>query len=465
MIFILGEDYTESLRRAYEERVPGGADLVTYWFEKARVAIEQGKARFAGLATTQSIRASSNRMVLEQIKESGDIFEAWSDEPWIGEGAAVRVSLVCFSGREEAARLPHRLDGEVVEVIHADLMAGEANALDLMQAKTLKENRRVAFQGTIKVGSFDIPGNLARKWLQTPINPNGRSNSDVLRPWANGRDITRRPSDTWIIDFGVNMTEATAALYELPFQHVLEHVKPTRLNLRRDGHRKYWWRYGETRPGMRRALHPLACYILTSRVAKHRLFVWADKSILPDSRLYAIAREDETIFGILHSRVHEIWSLAKGSWHGIGNDPTYNAESCFETFPFPEGLRPDIPAEQYADDARAEKISLAAKRLDQLRNNWLNPPDLVMRVPEVVEGYPDRILPKHEAAAAILKKRTLTNLYNERPTWLENAHRALDETVADAYGWNPDISDDDILTKLLALNLERARGDLTGWGT
>jgi hypothetical protein len=99
----------------------------------------------------------------------------------------------------------------------------------------------------------------------------------------------------------------------------------------------------------------------------------------------------------------------------------------------------------------------AAKQLDQLRNNWLNPPDLVRCVPEVVEGYPGRILPKNEAAAQILRQRTLTNLYNERPTWLENAHRALDEAVAEAYGWKADMPDDEMLTKLLALNLERAK--------
>ena len=185
-----------------------------------------------------------------------------------------------------------------------------------------------------------------------------------------------------------------------------------------------------------------------------------DKTVIPDSRLYVIARDDDTTFGILHSQFHEVWSLATCSWHGDGNEggrPTYNAHSCFETFPFPEGLTPDIPAPEYANDPRAQRIAAAAKRLDQLRNNWLNPPDLVMRVPEVVEGYPDRILPKHEAAAMVLKKRTLTNLYNERPAWLENAHRALDEAVADAYGWKADMSDDQMLTKLLALNLERAK--------
>src|SRR5439155_16089734 len=150
------------------------------------------------------------------------------------------------------------------------------------------------------------------------------------------------------------------------------------------------------------------------------------------------------------------------SWHGVGNDPTYNAQSCFETFPFPEGLTLDIPAAQYAGEPRAQKIAAAAKRLDELRNKWLNPLDLVVRVPEVVEGYPDRILPKNEEAAQVLKQRTLTNLYNERPSWLDNAHRDLDAAVADAYGWTSDMSDDEILSKLLALNLERVKASSAG---
>jgi type II restriction/modification system DNA methylase subunit YeeA len=145
------------------------------------------------------------------------------------------------------------------------------------------------------------------------------------------------------------------------------------------------------------------------------------------------------------------------AWHGAGNDPRYSPTATFETFPFPEGLTPDIPASEYADDPRAQKITAAARRLDELRNNWLNPPDLIMRVPEVVEGYPDRILPKNEAAAQVLKTRTLTNLYNEQPSWLHTAHRELDAAVADAYGWKPDLADDELLTKLLALNLDRAK--------
>lgn len=212
---------------------------------------------------------------------------------------------------------------------------------------------------------------------------------------------------------------------------------------------------------MRKALTPFARYIISPRVAKHRLFCWVAAAYLPDSATVAIARDDDTTFGILHSRFHELWSLRMGTFLGVGNDPRYTPSTTFETFPFPEGLAPDIPAADYADDPRAQAIAAAAARLNELRENWLNPADLVVRVPEVVAGYPDRILPKDEAAAKELKKRTLTNLYNARPQWLANAHAALDAAVADAYGWGDDwragvLNDDEILARLFRLNQQRA---------
>ena len=228
---------------------------------------------------------------------------------------------------------------------------------------------------------------------------------------------------------------------------------------RRKNRKRYWWLHGETVPALRQALEPIRRYIATPRVAKHRFFVWLGTIVLPDSRLYAITREDDTTFGILHSRIHEIWTLATCSWHGDGKEggrPTYNARSTFETFPFPEGLQAIIPAADYADDPNAQAIAEASKRLVELRDNWLNPPEWVKREPEVVEGYPDRVLPVDEEAAKELKKRTLTNLYNQRPAWLDNAHQALDKAVAAAYGWDADLSDDEILVRLFELNQKRA---------
>ena len=115
-------------------------------------------------------------------------------------------------------------------------------------------------------------------------------------------------------------------------------------------------------------------------------------------------------------------------------------------------MTPDLPP---AESSTAQAIAEAAHTLNKLRENWLNPPEWIDRVPEVVSGYPDRLIPKPEHAAE-LKKRTLTNLYNQRPTWLINAHRTLDAAVAAAYGWPVDLSDEEVLRRLLALNQQRA---------
>lgn len=197
-------------------------------------------------------------------------------------------------------------------------------------------------------------------------------------------------------------------------------------------------------------------YIATSQVSKHRFFVWLDATVQPHQTVIAIARDDDTTFGLLQSHIHEIWSLRLGTWLGVGNDPRYTPSTTFETFPFPAGLTPNISANDYARDPRAIRIAAAAKALNEHREAWLNPHELVKRVPEVVPGYPDRLVSVGEKAEKELKKRTLTKLYNERPQWLVNAHRALDEAVAAAYGWPADLTDDDILSRLLDLNLARA---------
>jgi type II restriction/modification system DNA methylase subunit YeeA len=455
MLGELGEDYTVALRKAWPE-VPGGVDLVCYWFAAAWAMIAARRLQRAGLVSTNSIRSGRNREVLTPVVEHGRIFEAWSDEQWTVDGAAVRVSMICF---DRTVEVRASLDGVCVERIFADLSA-KRGGVDLTSAGRLPANRSVAFQGPVKVGAFDVEGTLARRWLVSPLNPNGRPNRDVVRPLLNGQDITQRPSDRWIIDFGT-ASEADASIYEMPFEHVRQFVKPFRDTNRRDRRRLFWWQHGETVPGIKKAVAELERAIFTPRVAKHRLFVWAAPSVVPDSRVVAVCRDDDTTFGVLHSKFHEHWSLALGGWHGVGNDPQYTPSQGFETFPFPEGLTPDIPAPAYADDPRAQAIAAAAARLNELRENWLNPADLVVREPEVVPGYPDRILPRDEAAAKELKKRTLTSLYNARPQWLANAHAALDAAVADAYGWGEDwragrLDEDEILARLFALNQARA---------
>ncbi len=472
----LGSAYTEALRAAYKGRVPGGADLVCFWFEKARAQIEAGVLQRAGLVATNSIRGGRNREVLDRICATTGIFEAWSDEPWVNDGAAVRVSLVAFGSAAACV-----LDGKPVGRIAADLSPSHAAGADsdLTIAVALGENKRAAFIGGMKKGAFDVSGELARAWLKQP-NPHRRPNADVLRPWMNGLDVTRRPLDAWIVDFAAGASESDAALYELPFAHVRSAVKPVRDAVRNELERARWWLHARTAPDLRQAVAPLSRFIATARVAKHRLFVWLQLPVVVDGQLVVTARADDTTFGILHSRMHELWSLRMCTWMGKGNDPRYTPTTTFETFPFPAGLTPADTAHQrtvalpdgalipagLAPEVRvhAEAIAHAARRLVDLRDAWLNPPEWTERVPEVVplgmdrSPYPDRIVAK-PGFERDLAKRTLTKLYNQRPAWLAQAHAALDAAVAAAYGWTdwtPALADDEILRRLLALNLERA---------
>ena len=411
-------------------------------------------------------------MVLDAVCQFTRIFEAWSDMPWINDGADVRVSLICY-GRSEQ---PAVLDGTPVTRIPADL---SAHGHDLTVATALEENSNASFQGTSKVGPFEIPGAIARTWLQLP-NVNGKPSSDVVKRWANGQDIVKRPSDTWIVDFGTSMSEVEASGYEAPFMHVSRYVKVERQTNNREAYRKYWWRHAEARMGLRAALRPLDRFIATPRVAKHRLFAWLDHLVLPDTAIVCIARSDDATFGIVQSKFHDLWSLQMCSWLGVGNDPRYTPKSTFETFPLPAGLTPAETAHQRTESLsdgpvipadvaaavrpHAEAIARAAKHLNNLRERWLNPPEWTSRQSEVVplgmqrSPYPDRILPR-EGHERDLAKRTLTKLYNERPAWLTQAHEALDSAVAAAYGWNdyaPSMTDTEILRRLLALNRHRA---------
>jgi type II restriction/modification system DNA methylase subunit YeeA len=418
----LGDKYVGDLRVVYDNRVPGGADLVTYWFEKAREHIAAGKAKRAGLLATNSIRMVGNRSVLERIKDTGGIFMAWSDRPWVLDGASVRVSMVGF---DDGSQGESTLDGALVDTIHADL----SSAANVVSAAKLKENANLCFLGVMKGGPFDITTEQAEAMLHAPLNPNGRPNSDVVKRRLIGRDIVQRSQNGWLIDFG-EMPETEAALYELPFEYVKREVKPLRDVNRDKLMRENWWLHGRYRPAMRKAFSQMNRCIVTPEVAKHRIFVWMNTETVPDHKLHVIVRDDDYFFGILQSKVHELWTLSTCSWMGVGNDPSYNSQTTFETFPFPWA-----PGTESQESPLVRAIAQAASDLVAKRDAWLNPAD---------------------ASAEELSKRTLTNLYNQRPSWLAEAHRRLDEAVFAAYGWPASQSDAEILERLLALNHQRA---------
>ena len=443
---VLGDSYVEALRTTYKGALPAFSDLVCYWFHKAGELVINGDLARAGLVATNSIRGGKNRVVLDRIVWEAAIYDGWSDEPWVVDGAAVRVSVVCISTKESG--LPVRLDGVDAGLINADLTV----TTDLTVAEKLAANRETAYIGGMKKGQFDIPGALAREWLCLPANPNGRPNADVLKPWTNGKDLTGRPPGTWIVDFGHRTNEAEAALYEAPFAHVVEHVKPVRVLNNRPELRRFWWRHDRSGQRLFAKLTGLSRYIATPRNAKYRLFLWLDSRICPDGQVVVIARDDDTTFGILQSRFHEAWSLRLGTALGKGNDPRYTPTTTFQTFPFPPGLSPDMLATDYAADPLAIAIAEAARRLVELRDRWLNPPEWVEWIDEPVPGYPKRPVARDEAAEKQLKARTLTKLYNARPQWLSNAHADIDAAVAAAYGWDAAISEEEALARLLEMN-------------
>ena len=332
----LGEVYVSRMFEAWKGRVPREADLVCYWFVKAGEQLALNKAQRVGLVATNSIRGGANRRALRAATDGRPIFDAWADELWVIDGAAVRVSLVCFSGAGDEHKPETRMDGEPADEIHSDLTASRGGVgIDLTGANRVPANTGVAFMGDTKGGPFDVPGDLAREWLRLPDNPNGQPNADVLKPWVNGMDITRRPAGKWIVDFGMTITAEDAALYEKPFRLIRERVRPTWERQRAAGRRHQWWLHHRPRPKMWHALEGLPRFIATPTVAKHRLFVWLDTSICPDHQLIAIARDDDVTFGVLHSRFHEAWSLRLGT--SLEDRPRYTPTTTFETFPFPDG--------------------------------------------------------------------------------------------------------------------------------
>lgn len=280
--------------------------------------------------------------------------------------------------------------------------------------ESLKENDGLAFQGATQGGPFDIPAKRASKMIAEP-NPDGRSNADVVRPWVNASDIMGLSREMWIIDFPPGTPEQEAALYEEPFDHVLREVYPQRQASRTTTDE--WWIHERPRVRMRKALRGLRRFIATPQVAKHRAFVWLTPETLAENTVIVIASDDDYVFGVLQSSIHETWARRLGTQlrereSGFRYTPT----TTFGTFPFPD-----------SSDSDRAAVSSAAKELVALREGWLKARD----------------------------GRTLTGLYNEAPTWLRYSTENLDAAVAACYGWQKVPEREEILDRLRRLNLDR----------
>ena len=428
MLEELGDDYIAGLRKAWGGAIGGHSDLCAYWHEVARRQIEQHSVVRAGLLATSSVTGRDTRHVLENICTSGSIFLAYRDEEWVNDGAAVRIAIVCQDDGSEAER---RLDGEAVDSINANLLSGP----DLLSAAQLSENVDIGYRGTTRNGPFDISPDDAERMLAAPLNVNGQPNSDVIFPFVIARDLAQRPRGHYVIDFGQDRSEKDSAAYERPFEHIKEHVYPVRQRNRTARLKTQWWLYDAWRPGLRGAIGSLSRYVATPVTSKHRFYVWLAPNVIPDGTVNVIAKDDDYTFGVLHSRLHDAWAFAQSSRLADGPSRRYVHTQCFNTFPFPWPLNTPDDTLTEAQLAHRDAIAVAAVSLNDQREAWLNPPN----------ADPDE-----------LRQRTMTNLYNNPPAWLQIAHQEIDEAVSAAYGWPADLSDDEILSRLLALNLERA---------
>ena len=440
----LGDEYVGSLFSTYKKQIPNFSDLCCYWFELARDSCKNDDRVRCGLLATQGIRGKDSRKVLQRIKSDSSIIEAYSDREWMLNGASVHVSIVCF-GQLPPDELP-RLDGNPVSEINADLSVGAA----VGTANKLNTNKDIGYVGDVKSGQFDIAYTQARTWLATPT-PNGCSPCEVMQPWWNGLDLTRRTRSIWIIDFGSKRSEADSSGYGDMFEYVRSVVKPKRDRVKRQKYREHWWLHAEPCQAMRDSIDNNARFLATAVLTKHRLFAWSDSTTLPDHQLIAFARSDDYFFGTLHSSIHELWARRQGTQlREAESGFRYTPTTCFETFPLPwsPGHEPAI-----GDPQRPlhDAIGECAATLNAQRERWLNPPEWVQPIADKIDATDDfadvasvsgeesrRLIRQSAIDAACaqdpkLKKRTLTNLYNQRPTWLRLAHKALDEAVLAAY--------------------------------
>jgi len=441
----LGDGYVDALRGAWQQ-VPDSADFVMFWWHHAAQLVAHGGLSRFGFITTNSLRQTFNRRVVQGALDAGLHLDfAIPDHPWVdsADGAAVRIAMtVVAPGIGEGRRVDvvaeregkgEGLDVELAErigALHADLAIGA----NVAGAQVLRANAALTSRGLMLFGAGFIvtPEEAATLEADAPI-----------KDYRNGRDLTDRPRGVKLIDLYGFEADEVRRRWPATYQWVLDHVKPERDHNRDKAIREYWWLHGRERPELRKALVGLSRYTATVETAKHRVFQFLDRAIAPDNRLVCFALDHGYWLGVLSSYIHVVWTLAAGGT--LEDRPVYNISRCFETFPFPAAM----PEQQ-------SRIADLAEQIDAHRK---------------------RVLAEHEDL-------TLTGLYNVREkvsrgdtpltakeksihdkglvAVLKSLHDELDAAVLDAYGWHDNPSDEQILERLVALNAERVAEEAQG---
>lgn len=468
----LRDGYAQALWQAYP-KMPQSADFVMFWWEKAALATRAYKpatdkvkakgTRRMGFITTNSLRQTFNRRVLEphlnDRKTPLSLLFAVPDHPWVdaGDGAAVRIAMTVAGLGSEPGRLltiveetkgGKEAEGRPVifSVEKGKVFANLQIGADVAGSKGLKANDGLSSPGVKLHGAGFIVTPAEAQMLGL-----GKATGleKYIRHYRNGRDLAARSRDAMVIDMYGLSEDQVRLRYPSVYQHLADRVKPDRdekASASPDSaqYAKQWWLHGKTRPQLRPALKGLHRYIVTVETTKHRTFQFLDADVLPDNMLIAIASDDPYALAVLSSRTHVIWSLAAGGWLGVGNDPRYNKSRCFDPFAFP------TPTDIQSATLRSLGEQLDAHRKDRLA---AHPKLTLTGLYNVLDKV--RAGTKMEGKDKEVYEQGLVGI-------LRDLHDRIDAAVAEAYGWPADLSDDEILHRLVDLNRERAAEEATG---
>jgi hypothetical protein len=449
VLTLFGEGYVDALRKVYEGEVPDSADYVMYWWSQAADLARAGKIKRFGFVTTKSIAQAFNRRVVARALGAQPPLHldyAIPNHPWIdaGDCAQVRIAMTVASGGDGDGQLANVVtESSIAEDGTSDVVlstkVGKINAdlrngVSTLRTRPLRANEGMSSNGVMlgNRGFLIEPG----KALQ--------GSERFIKPILNGNDLLKVSRNLRIIDFFGLTQEQAQSRAPKAFQQLLDRVKPQRDHNRRPGRRDRWWLFAETMPQLRRVLAGLTRFIATPETSRHRVFLFVKGDTLPEHKLVAIGSVDAHVLGVLSSRVHVVWAMATGGRLGVGNDSVYNKTLCFDPFPFPEHA-----------DASAARIRSIAEGLDAHRSaRRIEHPDLT-----ISQMY--STMEKVAAGAELTDKdrdiheRGLVSI-------LKKIHDDLDAAVFEAYGWPTDLTDEQILEKLVALNAERAEEEKKG---
>jgi hypothetical protein len=447
----LGDGYAETLRATYPD-VPESADFVLYWWHKAAELTRTGKARRFGLITTNSLRQTfARRVVQAQMSATPplSLLFAIPDHPWVdtAEGAAVRIAMTVGAAGEHAGELLE-VTGETPQPDGSELVAfkpqrGKIQAsltigADVSSCLELHANEGLAYRGMQLIGSgFIVTPEEAKELGLGKI----RGLEKHIRPYRNGKDLTDVPRGVMAIDlFGLPVDEVREK-FPAVYQHVLTKVKPERDANNRESYRKAWWMHGEPRKDLRKAFDGLPRYIATVETSKHRFFQVLDATVLPDNMLVVVCLDDAFFLGVLSSRIHAAYALVAGGT--LEDRPRYNKSRCFDPFPFP-----------LCGDPEKERIRKLAEELDAHRKR------VQARHGLTLTGLYN-VLEKLRAGEPLTDKEKVIH-EKGLVSVLKQLHDDLDAAVFAAYGWPATLTNAEILERLVALNAERAAEEKRG---